>query len=537
MQPQSLRRVSRRLGTGILGLALAIFAGSHVQAQSPSDAQLAELLKRIEKLEQEKQGLSQRLEAVERSEAQPQAPQPAPDQPAVARVAAFDEPIRPGAATPNLSTNDAGDSAATAAKLDAQGQQLSALQKAFKSFQDKAGEKKYPNISMNGVFQADSVWVHQDEDSLNEFGRIEDGAGFRRARLSAKGNITEHTNYMFQFDLGTGGIGRPTITDIWVEETGVPVLGNVRVGQWKQPFSLEVVSSFRYTTFMERSVLFQAFTPFRRLGAGFYDHNDDLTMTWAASGFHSGQDQFGDTYTNDQGYGTSERVTFLPWWECEGTEYLHLGLGHFFNAPVNQTVNFRTIPEIFVGAQANGPVGSSGQAIPGALNGVPFFIATGNLSVNAYNVLGTELLWVEGPLSVQSEAMVNFVDQTGDEPTGVLAGVYAQVGYFLTGEHRPYDRKAGAIDRVIPNRNMKFCGDNGNGCGYGAWEVAARFSYLDLSDENIQGGTLTDYTVGVNWFLNPYLKCVFNWIHAMPDSPAFPKSQTDFFGIRTQADF
>ena len=84
---------------------------------------------------------------------------------------------------------------------------------------------------------------------------------------------------------------------------------------------------------------------------------------------------------------------------------------------------------------------------------------------------------------------------------------------------------------------MKFCGDNGNGCGYGAWEVAARFSHLDLNDENIQGGTLTDYTVGVNWFLNPYLKCVFNWIHAMPDSPAFPKSQTDFFGIRTQADF
>jgi phosphate-selective porin OprO and OprP len=531
--PGSLRSTIRRVRASALGLLLAVCAPSSALAQSPMADPLAELQRRLEKLEQEKQVLSQRLEAVERASASPALPAP-PQQPAVARVAAIDDPAAP---PPNRASDDAGDSEQTAQKLAAQGKDLSALQKAFKDFKDKAAEKKYPNLQMNGVFQADAVWVHQDADSLNEFGRIEDGSGFRRARLSAKGGITDHTNYMFQFDLGTGGIGRPTITDIWVEETGVPYLGNVRVGQWKQPFSLEVVSSFRYTTFMERSPMFQAFTPFRRLGVGFYDHSDDLTMTWAASGFRSGQDQYGDTYSNDEGYGTAERVTFLPYWECEGEAYLHLGLGHFFNAPVNQTVNFRSIPEMFTGAQGNGAVGSSGQAIPGALNGVPFFVETGNLSVNAYNVLGTELLWVEGPLSLQSEAMVNFVDQTGSNPNASLPGVYAQVGYFLTGEHRPYDRKAGAIDRVIPFHNMKFCGDNGQGCGYGAWEVAARFSYLDLNDENIRGGTLTDYTVGVNWFLNPYLKCVFNWVHAIPDNPVFPKSRTDFFGIRTQADF
>jgi len=518
-------------------VTLTLLAALPVQAQTPDDAQLAELLHRIERLEQDKQALSQRLEAVEVAGTPPPAPPPPRNPPAVTGVAALDEPTRPGAAEPNLATNDAGDSAATAARLDAQRQDLSALQKAFRTFQQQGAEKKYPNLTMNGVFQVDSVWVYQDEESLDEFGRIENGGGIRRGRLSAKGSVSENTNYMFQFDIGTGGIGRPTITDVWVEQTDVPVLGNVRVGHWKQPFSLEVMSSFRYTTFMERSSLFQAFTPFRRLGVGFYDYNQEQTMTWAASGFHSGQDQYGNTYTNDQGYGTSERVTFLPYWESEGSEYLHLGLGHFFNAPVNKTVNFRSIPEMFVGAQGAGAVGSSGQAIPGPLHGVPFFVATGNLSVNAYNVLGTELLWVEGPLSVQSEAMVNFVDQTGGNPTGVLAGVYAQVGYFLTGEHRPYDRKTGTIDRVIPRRNMKFCGDNGNGYGHGAWEIAARFSYLDLNDENIRGGTLTDYTVGVNWYLNPYLKCVFNWVHAMPDNAGYAKSQTDFFGIRTQVDF
>ena len=527
----------RRLGlAGILGVAATVaISPTPLRAQDTLDARLAEMQARLDQLERDKQQLAARLDSVTAA-----VPVPLDETdvgPGGLRFAALPLDSSAGASPPNEASNDAGDSAATAAKLAAQGKDLTALQKAFKEFKDKAGEKKYPNVTVNGVFQADAMWVSQDADSVEEYGAIQDGSGFRRARLSAKGSVTDHTNYFFQTDIGTAGIGRPSITDIWVEETGVPYLGNVRVGQWKQPFSLEVVSSFRYTTFMERSPLFQTFTPFRRLGVGFFDHSKDLTMTWAASGFRSGQDQFGDTYSNDLGYGTAERVTFLPRWESDGAEYLHLGLGHFFNAPVNQTVNFRTLPESFIGAHVNGAVGSSGQPIHGGLDGVPFFVATGNLSVNAYNVIGTELLWVEGPLSVQSETMVNFVDQTGNKPTGILAGTYAEVGYFLTGEHRPYDRKTGVIDRVIPFHNMKFCGDGGNGCGCGAWEVAARFSYLDLNDENIQGGTLTDYTVGVNWYLNPYLKCVFNWVHAIPDSPTFGRSQTDFFGIRTQLDF
>lgn len=526
-----IRRSSRSVRRAACSVLFAFAIVSTVRAQDPAAGNAEELISRIERIERDRQLLIDRLDALEN---------PAGSTAVTREIegfVAFDEPIRAADAIPGSAANDPGDSVAASDQVTVQAGQLSALQKAFKQFQDDAGKKKYPNISMNGVFQADSAWVHQDADSRDQFGPIEDGAGFRRARLSAKGSVTEHTNYFFQTDIGTAGIGRPSITDIWVEETGVPFFGNVRVGQWKQPFSLEVVSSFRYTTFMERSSLFQAFTPFRRLGAGFYDHSEDLSMTWAASAFHGGQDQYGDTYTNDGGYGTAERFTFLPYWERDGKEYLHLGVGHFFNAPANDVTLFRSIPELFIGAQTNGPTGTSGQPIPGALNGVPFFVNTGSIGVNAYNVLGTEILVVDGPFSFQSEAMVNFVDQTGSSPLAVLPGAYAQIGYFLTGEHRPYDRKAGAIDRVIPSRNMKFCGDNGNGYGCGAWELAGRVSYLDLNDENIRGGTLTDTTVGLNWYLNPYLKCVFNWVHAISDSPTFSKSETDLFAMRTQVDF
>jgi phosphate-selective porin OprO/OprP len=396
---------------------------------------------------------------------------------------------------------------------------------------------KYPTVQINGVLQADAGFFHQSEANKAQYGTIQDGADFRRVRLSAKGAVSEVTNYFVQMDFGF--FGRPTFTDVWMETTDLPVLGNVRIGQWKQPFSLEVVSSFRYTTFMERSTLFQPFTPFRHLGIGFYDQSEDLRNTWAASILRTGQDQFGGSISTDGGWGSAERLTWLPFWDeaSNGRSYLHLGAGHFYNNPPRDTVNFRSIPEIYIGENGPGVLGTSGQAAPGAFNGTPFFAQTGPLAVSQYNVFGGELLWVSGPLSLQSEAMVTFVQQTnGGEAT--LPGAYAQVGYFLTGEHRPYDRKAGAIDRVIPHENFfRVRTDQGTSMGTGAWEVAARVSWLDLEDPAVRGGTLLDGTLGVNWYLNPYSKLVFNYVHSVPDPSNAGASAMNAFAVRAQLDF
>jgi phosphate-selective porin OprO/OprP len=407
-----------------------------------------------------------------------------------------------------------------------------------KSAEAGASPIKYPTIQVNGVFQADVGFFSQSAANVATYGRIQDGADFRRARLSAKGSVSETTNYFFQMDFGF--FGRPTFTDVWLETTDLPVLGNVRIGQWKQPFSLEVVSSFRYTTFMERSLLFQAFTPFRHLGIGFYDHSEDLRYTWAASMFRTGQDQFGGSISTNGGWGTAERVTWLPWWDepSNGEGYLHLGLGHFYNSPPRDLVNFRTIPEIYIGENAPGAPGTSGQPEPGLFNGTPFFAATGPKVVSQYNVFGGELLWVRGPWSLQSEAMLSYVQQrNGTEAT--LPGAYGQIGYFLTGEHRPYDRKAGAIDRVIPHENF-FRVRTTDDCvatGMGAWEVAARISWIDLTDQDIVGGEVVDGTLGVNWYWNPFTKIVFNYIHSVPTHPNQERGTMDAFAMRAQIDF
>jgi len=442
-------------------------------------------------------------------------------------------------------------------------QQLAALGKRVEALEKPA--IRYPaNVQVLGVFQVDGVMFNQDAANklpISQGGvmqpnqpagvtTIQDGVDFRRARLAARAALANNVNAFMQFDFAFPG--RPTFTDLWVEWTDLPWFGTVRVGQWKQPFSLEVVSSFRYTTFMERSSLFQAFTPFRHIGLGFYNHSLDLMSTWAASYLRTGQDQFGDSLSTRGGDGFTGRVTHLAWYdESEGRSYLHLGGDYYFNNPPQHTIAFRTIPEIFVGEnRANGGVGSAGFQVPGVFDGTPFFANTGTLTrVTGVNTFDLEALWVYGPLSVQSEAMAAQVNQTGN-PGAVLHGEYVQVGWFLTGEHRPYDRIAGAIDRVRPFEDF-FLVRTADGLvrGKGAWEVAVRYSHLDLNDNNISGGILDDITFGVNWYTNAYTKVVFNYIHMWRQSPTSPpspagngpavavNSEANAFGLRAQMDF
>jgi len=410
---------------------------------------------------------------------------------------------------------------------------LSNLDHRFEEFKASLAKKKYPNIEMHGVVQADSGWYGQDQTNINEFKVLKDGADFRRARLSANGGIAPNVNYFFQMDFAFPG--RPTFTDVWVEFTQTPWLGNIRAGQWKQPFSLEVVSSFRYTMLPERSVLFQAFTPFRHIAVGFYDYAENERMTWAASVYRSGQDQYGDSIASSGGYAGVGRITGLPWYENEGKSYLHVGGAYNYVAPNGRFGGFRTIPEFFIGQHdTTAAVGTAGIAVPGVINGTPPFVNTGNFFMNHYNLVGAEALFVEGPVTVQSEFMyLSALRNNGLSAN--FAGFYTQMGYFLTGEHRPYNKKAGALDRI------KVLNDFGNnpdtGYGWGGWEVATRFSYIDLNSRDIKGGRLFDYTLGLNWYLNSYTKIQLEWIRANLTNSSFGNSITNLYDLRIQWDF
>lgn len=401
-----------------------------------------------------------------------------------------------------------------------------------------------PAVKINGFLQADTLLFGQDAENRAQLGDIQDGAGFRRMRMSASGSIHENTNYFAQMDFGF--FGRPTFTDVWGEMTGVSRLGNVRIGQWKQPFSLEVATSVRYQTFLERSLLFQAFAPFRHIGAGFYDHADDEMSTWAVSVFRTNNDQFGNDIGDNGGWSTAGRVTRLLWFdetECadgKQTDFLHLGSAVWFGDPGNNLAQYRSIPEAFVGAfgvPAGSLPGTSGIQVPSIANGTPAFVDTGALAVNNFSHLGTELVWARGPFAWQSEMQLAQVSRIGaDNP--FFWGYYTQVSWFLTGESRTYNRKLGQLDRITPHRPV--LGASNCDSGPGAWEIAARVSHLDLDSQGVTGGRLTDLTLGVNWYLNAHTRFQINHVHAMLDRSfnGFDgSSNAHIIGARFQIDY
>lgn len=414
---------------------------------------------------------------------------------------------------------------------------LNAIQSDWQKFKTDLTKTKYPNVTINGFFQADVGFFDQSPNNEKTFGDIQDGAGFRRLRLSTKGGVIENVNYFIQMDFGF--FGRPTFTDVWLEVTHVPVLGFVKVGQWKQPFGLETVTSVRYQTFMERSSLFQTFQAFRHIGIGTYNYSEDEMTTWAGSVFKTGNDQFGGDIGDNAGVSAAGRITHLPWYEQadDGSlYYLHVGGAFWHGNPGNDKFRYASIPEFYIGsfgASAANPLGTSKVPIPNVANGTPPFVDTGTFALNNFTHFGGEVLWVQGPLSVQSEAMLAVVNPIG-EAQRHYKGAYATVSYFLTGESRPYDRKAGALDRVKPLQNFR----TDTGCGWGAWELASRYSYIDLNDGKFNnGGRMDDWTTGVNWYLNPYTKFQANYVKSFVNNPTFGHSYANMFGLRAQVDF
>ena len=87
-------------------------------------------------------------------------------------------------------------------------------------------------------------------------------------------------------------------------------------------------------------------------------------------------------------------------------------------------------------------------------------------------------------------------------------GGYLFGSWLLTGETRNYNPGTGEFDNIVPGSPL------GHG-GWGAWELAARVSFVDLTDEDVIGGEQSNITLGLNWYLNERLRMQLNLIKVL----------------------
>ena len=136
-----------------------------------------------------------------------------------------------------------------------------------------------------------------------------------------------------------------------------------------------------------------------------------------------------------------------------------------------------------------------------------------------------------GPFSFQGEYLVALTNSpTTGNPR--FNGFYLSGSYFLTGEHRNYNRSLGIFTGITPTRDFHLLDE-----GWGALEMACRFSYVDLNDKGINGGKKSNLTLGRNWYFNEKTRFMFNYIHARVTDrhdPSIDNGRANIFQMRFQ---
>ncbi|HZZ78945.1 MAG TPA: porin [Gemmataceae bacterium] len=380
------------------------------------------------------------------------------------------------------------------------------------------------SVRLIGRIEADAIMVSQTQRDKALIGDLENATGFRRLRLGAKGDIGDQVAYQTEFDFATGNF---VLRDTYLAVTKLPIVNEVRAGYFREPFSLEQLTSSNYFPFMERSPV-NALDPPRHWGAAFYTHTDDLRATLAAGIFRSGTNNTGTDITDNNDMAYTARATALPWNDTEGFAYRLFQVGGAFSQryPKNNIVTFE-----------QGPRSSLLQ--PASDNPLTPIVPNIAIPANQYQQYDLECLLILDSLSFQAEWTASYIEQIGGSPV-FLHGSYAFVSYFLTGEHRQYDPVYASFRGTRVRRPFVCLAGQQQPRGLGAWELVARFSYLNFDDPNLPlaanglkvGERLATGTFGINWYLNDYARIMFNYSRNVPVDPNFGPSGADSFSLR-----
>ena len=385
-----------------------------------------------------------------------------------------------------------------------------------------ADEKKF-KFKVRGRVEADYNSI--DQDTPITFAPDVSATALRRARLGVEGVMFYDFKYLFEVDFAGDAVA---VKDAYLQYTGLPV--HLTVGNFKTYNSLEHIMSANNITFMERAAFIEAFGIDRQIGAGASYGKEHFTLSAGIFGESVSSTPFFSGFTGDENVTVAARGTV---------------------APINREVNGVNQVLHFGASARQRDVGDDQPFLSYRARSADLFLA--NRFVNTGNIGDGDFLWaleaagVWGPLSVQGEYAQLDVDLPGGAlirrnppppgtnpfigvPDATFDGWYVDASYFLTGETRPY--KDGRFERVKVKNPVTWS----KGGGWGAWQIAARYDVLSLSDTafNNAGGcrntslgvnTLTGavpaaiaqcgeqetWLVGVNWYLNDYVKLMFNY--------------------------
>ena len=356
---------------------------------------------------------------------------------------------------------------------------------------------KMRSLDNNFKFQAGGRIMHdwgfftEDSKFASTIGSQENGARFRRVRFFMAGILYNTIKFKWDMDID-GGSNGVTFKDVYIGTHKIPVLGNFQVGHFKRPASLDSITSSKYLTFMERS-LTNTFFKTRNTGFAFFNQHFNKRFTWFTF-INKETSERPPDFQIDGDWNFTSRITGLPYISEDGKEWVHLGASWSYEKATDNKVTFNAARDTEI---------------------ISTLFTTGVISAERFNIVGLEGAVNWNQFSVQGEYVIADVDK-GAGANGQLDSFYVQGSWYLTDENRRYSRRSGSIARFKPKQNFSWNKKWSEGRGTGAFQLAVRYSKLDLndSDTGITGGEQESLTVGLNWELNPMSRIMYNYIHA-----------------------
>ena len=355
----------------------------------------------------------------------------------------------------------------------------------------------------------------------------------RRVRLGVEGTIPGNLGYKVDVDFNNNNV---SFGDVWFTYSPKNAPITLRIGNFETLNSLEQISGSNNVSFIERNAFNEGFINARRLGAALAWHDKDDSVRLEA-GIFTGHSIDGSI--DNDGSIAAARAIYAP--KFAGGQ-LHLGLNYQYR---DFASNNRGVANPTTASPSQNQLARYRARPLSQLTDVRF-IDTGSFAAKGDQIIGAELAGVFKSLYFAGEVQWLRANSyaAGDRASGLdlfaggntavvptgdpsFFGGYGEVGFFITGETRAYSKGIWGRTKVL-----KPIGSGGGG----AFQVAARFDYLDLDDAALKNGLTNDFTtgttslaaansrlgrggkqsayqLGLNWYPIDYIRFMLNYSH------------------------
>ena len=353
---------------------------------------------------------------------------------------------------------------------------------------------------VGGRLHGDAAFFDDDQTEFDSDARL------RRARIYLSGRIEEVFRFKIERELTPS---RGQWRNLWAQYKPTGRIG-IKVGNFVAPFGLEQIMSSNFTTFMERS-LSGAIAPNFQTGA----------LLETNGRFSKGKTRNRWTY--------ALAVAFPPMGEQRDDRHRSEHWSMVTRATYAPIASKRTVLHFGGAAEVRDVLGDEIYAIRTRTETGfgPRIIGTDVLTdVETVVSAGAEAAAMFGPVLLQGEYHHSFIQRSGGFEDASLGGGYVQASWVLTGERHAYSPARGTFGGVRPRSR------------WGAVELAARYSVLDLEDGVVDGGEAETITAGANWYIRENLRLMFNYVrvNARQDDTGI-SDDPQIFQLRAQLHF